>query len=207
MRGGLFVAGVAIAVIGAGLMVSLFFLPGTPTDTRSSSDTIAGLGANSTETWTIAEQPALSGTLTLSWTASAPVTVYLYKTATCGGGTGVCPVSPALSASYGNLTGHWSLSAGVVGTAYLLSVSNFGTAPLSFSGTLTETYSVPTPSQAIPAWALILLGGLVLLGIGAIAVFLGLFLPSGVYQPPGPGLERYDDGADDSMGEFGPDPR
>jgi hypothetical protein len=66
----------------------------------------------------------------------------------------------------------------------LLSVTNSASTPQSFTGVLTETYQVPTPSQAIPAWALISVGGLVLVGIGAIAVFLGLFLGSGVYRPP-----------------------
>jgi hypothetical protein len=205
VRGGLFVAGVAIAVVGAGLMVSLFFLPGTPTDTRATSDSIAGLGANSTRSWTIPEDSAISGTLTLTWTSSAPVTVYLSKATTCPVGTGICPVSPPIASWYDNVTGSWALN-GAIGSNYLLSVANSGTTSLSFSGTLTETYSVPTPSQAVPAWALITLGGLVLLGIGGVAAFLGLFLPSGVYRPPTGGFEEYDE-PDESMGEFGLDPR
>jgi hypothetical protein len=206
VRGGLLVAGVAIAVVGAGLMVSLFFLPGTPTDTRSASDSIADLGANSSRSWTIPEEVAVSGTLQLSWTTSGPANVYLSKTSTCPVGTGLCPVAPPIATWYGNLSGTWSLT-GPVTAAYLLTVTNPGHTPISFSGTLTETYVVPTAAQAVPAWALILLGGLVLLGIGAIAVFLGLFLPPGVYRPPSPGMGRYDELGDDGLGDLGSDPR
>jgi len=206
VRAGLLVAGVAIAVVGAGLMVSLFFLPAAPTDTRSASDSIADLGANSSRSWSISEEVAPTGTLELTWTASGPADVYLSKTSTCPVGTGICPVSPPVVTWYGNVSGAWSLTA-PVNTSYLLTVTNPAHTPISFSGTLTETYVVPTAAQAVPAWALILLGGLVLLGIGAIAVFLGLFLPPGVYRPPNSGARRFDDASEDSIGEFGSDPR
>jgi hypothetical protein len=204
VRGGLLVAGVAIAVVGAGLMVSLFFLPAPPTDTQTTSVSIGELGSNATRTWTVTENTALSGTLSLAWDSSAPASVQLARAAACPVGTGLCPVKPAIVSWFGNLSGAWGYT-GAVSSAYLLSVTNFGHTNLSFTGTVIETYVVPTPSQAVPAWALILLGGLVLLSIGAIATFLGLFLPSGVYRPPSGGIDEYDAGFDDRVGEFGPE--
>ncbi len=196
--------GVAIAVVGAGLMVSLFFLPGTPTDTRSTSDSVANLGASSSLSWTIAEQSTMSGALVLSWSSSAPANVELSQAVGCPVGTGLCAVSPPIVSWHANLTGRWGV-AGPVNATYLLSVTNIGHDNLSFSGTLVETYDVPTPSQAVPAWALITLGGLLLLGIGAIATFLGLFLPAGVYRPPGSGAEPPQEGTGEPADEPGPD--
>ncbi|MGD0718851.1 MAG: hypothetical protein ABSA15_04665 [Thermoplasmata archaeon] len=186
-------------------MVSLFFLPGVPTDTRSASDSIANLGANSTRSWLVSEVATYAGTLEMSWTSSAAVTVELSRTSTCAIGSGLCPAGPAIVAWYGNVTGQWSLN-GQVGSTYLLTILNSGTAILSFSGTLTETFNVPTPSQAVPAWALITLGGLVLLGIGAIATFLGLFLPTGVYRPTRYETDGLGEETDLTLNEFGPDP-
>jgi len=205
VRGGLLVAGVAIAVIGAGLMVSLFFLPGVPTDTRTNSVSIAELPADTPRSWSVPEQVTLAGHLTLTWTASAPVTVDLSRSSTCPIGSGLCPAGPAIVAWPTNVTGSWSM-AGPVGATYLLSVTNSGNATISFSGTFVETYSVPTPSQAVPAWALITLGGLVLLGIGGIATFLGLFLPSGVYRSPVGPRPEFDEETDEPLDELGPDP-
>lgn len=205
MRGGLFVAGVAIAVVGAGLMASLFFLPGTPTDTRYTSVSIADLSANATRSWMVSEETTFSGTLVLSWNSSAPVTVEFSKTSTCPIGSGLCPAGRPIIAWYGNLTGVRTLT-GPVGSTYLLSVTNSGTSTLSFIGTVVESYNVPTPSQAVPAWALITLGGLVLLGIGAIATFLGLFLPSGVYRSSPTDLAPLDDATAEASDEFEPDP-
>ena len=196
MRPWLFTAGVGIAVIGAGLMVSLFFLPAPPLDTRSSSVSITDLGATATRTWEIPEATAYSGTLLLGWNASAPVSVSLRQAVPCATLGADCPANRPLVSWTGNVSGLWSFQ-GAIGSNYFLSVSNFGHAGLSFSGGLTESYVVPTPSQAVPAWALILLGGLVLLSIGGLATFLGLFLEPGVYGPgrprdPGPSEEPVD---------------
>lgn len=202
MRSGLLVAGVAVAIVGAGLMVSLFFLPSPPTNTRYSSVSIAGLGPNDTRSWPISAGSSTAGTLSLSWSASSTVSVSLWKASVCGGAT--CVVSPALVAWNGNVSGSWTYD-GSVGTLYLLSVTNFGHVATSFTGALTETYVVASPSQAVPAWALITIGGLFLLGIGGVAIFLGLFLEPGVYRPPegGPGRPRSDD---ELRPDLGPDP-
>jgi len=66
-------------------------------------------------------------------------------------------------------------------TAFILVVGNPGGATLAFTGTVSVGFmsSSPLPSWA---WGLIALGGVVLLSLGGIALFLGLFLPGGVYR-------------------------
>lgn len=182
MRAGLLVAGIAIAVVGAGLVVSLFYLPPVPTDVRTSSVSITDLGAGSTRSWLITENTASSGTLTLTWLASARATVSLWTTTPCSVGAGACP-GTAIVTWNSNLNGTWHYN-GPVSSTYLLSVTNLASTAQSFGGTLTESYQVATPSQAVPAWALIAIGGFVLLAIGAIAIFLGMFLAPGVFRPP-----------------------
>jgi len=203
VRIGLVGAGAVIAIVGAGLLVSLFFLPGPPTVTRASTDSISDLGTTS-RTWTITEDTTISGSLSLVWTSSGAATVQLWKANPCTLGVGYCPVIPAIVTWNGNVTGQWSVQ-GPVASVYLLSVTNYGNSAISFTGTLTESYPVSTPSAAVPAWALIAVGGLFLLGIGALAVFLGFFLASGVYRPPRSGVEEFDPDLKEATGSSGPD--
>ncbi len=203
MRTGLFIAGVAVVVVGAGLLVSLFFLPGPPVNTRTNTVAFSDLGPNASKPLVITEAVTTSGSLVLDWNASAPVSVSLYSTVTCQG-QGVCPSGSPLVTWNGASTGAWSYH-GAVGAAYLLSVVNFGHSTASFVGSLTETYNVATPSQAVPAWALILIGGLFLLGIGGTAVFLGLFLEAGIYRPPRSGHDPFDREPTDRLSEIGAD--
>lgn len=205
MRPGLFVAGAGIAVIGAGLMISLFFLPAAPTDMRSNTVSVTDLGANATRTWVVAEVSAYSGTLSLGWNSSGPASVSLWVAAPCPTADALCPTGKSLVNWTGGVTGVWTLR-GAVHSDYLLSVSNFGHAPVSFTGTLTETYVVPTVSQEVPAWALILLGGLVLLAIGGVAAFLGLFLGQGIYRPPSTGPDATDREPSDPLGDRASEP-
>lgn len=192
-------------VIGAGLMVSLFFLPAPPTDMRTSSVIITDLGPNATKAPEITEVSAYSGTLALGWNASGPVSVALWKAVPCASSAAVCFPSQPMVNWTGTLTGSWSFQ-GQIGSIYFLSISNFGRAPISFSGTLTETYVVPTVSQEVPSWALILLGSLVLLAIGGVATFLGLFLERGIYRPPRSGPARSEREPVDPRGDLFSDP-
>jgi len=191
-------AGAAVAVVGVGLVISLFFLPGPPTDTRTSSVTIANLGPglNATQSWRVTEDPSDAGTLSLTWSSLSPVSVGLWKLGTCTLGCGLCPVGQPVVQWNANVTGAWTFQ-GTVLSAYLLSVTNHGNTPVSFTGTTTEVYPVPTASSVVPTWALIAVGGLFLLGIGGTALFLGFFLASDVYAPPRSGFDRFDPGMDD----------
>ncbi len=205
MRTRLIAAGVAVAVVGAGLLLALFYLPPVPTDTRTHDLAVSSLGPNATQAWTVSNFAATTGSMTLSWSSLGRVAVSLWKTTTCPVGTGVCPQGPAIVSWSANLSGHWSYSGSVPGQ-YLLTVTNVGSSALSFVATLTETYQVPTPSQVVPAWALIAIGGLVLLGIGGVAVFLGLFLPGDVYRPPRYGAGEPDPDRAEGWGDGRSDP-
>jgi hypothetical protein len=191
VRIGLVGAGAVVAIVGAGLVVSMFFLPGPPTDTHTASVSISDLGAQATRTWTVTLVGASSASLSLAWTASGAATVQLWKASSCPIGGGLCPVGSPIVSWSGNVTGQWAVQ-GTVASVYLLTATNTGSAQISFTGTVTESYPVPTASAAVPAWALIAVGGLFLLGIGGLAIFLGLFLASGVYRPPRSGVEEFE---------------
>jgi hypothetical protein len=205
VRTGLVGAGAVITIVGAGLVVSLFFLPGPPTDTHTNSVSISDLGSTVTRSWTISEDNVVSGSLNLTWGSSGNATVQLFRANPCTGGIGVCPVTPAVATWNSNVRGQWSFQ-GTVAATYVLSVTNNGGSTISFTGTLTESYPVPTPSAAVPAWALIAVGGLFLLGIGGLAVFLGFFLASGVYRPPQSGVEEFEPDLEESSDRLGGDP-
>jgi hypothetical protein len=203
VRTGLVGAGAVVAIVGAGLVFSLFFLPGPPTNTHTTSDSIADLGS-SPRSWAISEDSVDSGSLSLSWTASGAATVQLWKAGPCAVGGGVCPVGSPIVSWNATDKGQWAMN-GTIGSVYLLSATNYGTAPISFTGTLTESYQVATPSSVVPAWALIALGGLILLGIGAVAIFLGFFLAAGVYRPPRSGVQEFDPDLEEGPGALAPE--
>jgi hypothetical protein len=205
VRIGLVGAGAVIAIVGAGLLVSLFFLPGPPTDTRITSVSISDLNASATRTWTISEDTVLSGSLSVSWTSSGAATVQLWKAHPCPVGVGYCPIAPAVVSWNESIKGQWSAQGPVV-SVYLLSATNYGGSAISFTSTLTESYPVSTPAAVVPAWALIAVGGLFLLGIGALAIFLGFFLASGVYRPPRSGVEEFYPDQDEDIANRAPDP-
>lgn len=184
VRTGLVVIGVVIAVIGAGLIVTLFFLsggPGTTTQIRPEDPNIA---ASSNQTWTFLGPAPGAGSVSVSWTSSALANVVLLPATTCAGPSGFCVSGTAALSWTMALTGAGKVSPANA-SVYILEVANPGSSPLRFVGVVSVAYSTGTQ---IPAWswALIAAGGIALLAIGGIALFLGLYLAAGVYKgPPG----------------------
>jgi hypothetical protein len=182
VRTGLVVLGIVIAVLGAGLILTLFFLSGGPVNSSQISLEDPGLAAHSNQSWVVSGPTPGSGSVTLSWTTSAAANVSLWPVTTCLGPFGPCQTGPAALS--------WSLATTGKGTvspsnasAYILLVTNPGNSPLRFSGAVSVSYGPGTPLTAW-SWGVIAIGGITLLAIGGIALFLGLFLPGGVYQDP-----------------------
>jgi hypothetical protein len=188
MRRILLVAGILVVVVGAGLFIPMFNPPSPATDTRIASVSVSSIGPGADRSLTMSEATIPSGTLVFDWTASSSSNVTLWLAGPCPIGGGVCPVG-ALVSWAGGVNGRW-MANGPINATYLVSVSNQGAANVTFFATLTATYDVGAPTQVIPAWALILAGALILLSMGGIAVFLGLFLPGGVYGAPRSDRER-----------------
>lgn len=189
MRTGLVVVGAAIAVIGGGLFLSLFVISGGPASTTHVSFDNPQLPGRSSWPEVIAKSTSTTASIGLTWTATAPVNVSLTPAGACDSPLGVCPTGPSLFnwtlATSGKQTGSTGNA-----SAFILDVTNPATGFVGFNAVVAlET----TPSSALPVWAwgLIALGAVILLAIGGIALFLGLFLPGGVYrEPPSDDVKR-----------------
>lgn len=193
--------GLAIALVGAGLVVGLFVLNAGPTNASTNSVTSPTLSGQTLQ-WPIESSATSSGKLTVSWTTTATAQVTIWAGAPCTTGTGICPVGAALAQWPANLSGRWTLS-GSIGAEYVVLEKDLASTDLTFKGTMVEQFSAPGAGIDSFEGLLTLVGAAVLLAIGAIGVFLGLFLPGGVYrdapEPPRlrPGLAPLDDTYDD----------
>jgi hypothetical protein len=184
VRTGLVVLGTLIAVIGAGLIIALFVLSGGSSSSSQTSFADPSLSGTANQTWTLAGPPWSGGSLSLSWTTSSDANVLVIPAANCVSPSGSCPVGPAVLS--------WTMATSGKGTVsptnaslYILRVENPGANPLSFSASVSVKY---TPGVPINVWimGMIIAGGVSLLVIGGIALFLGLFLPGGVYRDADP---------------------
>lgn len=180
VRTGLVVVGSVIAILGGGLIVTLFFLSAGPATTSLVSVQNGGLLPGTNYSSTISPSGSVPSSITVSWSSNGPANVTLTPAEPCPGPSGWC--------SHGSPILAWTLvSSGKETTtatnssAYILEVVNGGTVVLKFSAGVTVAYQ---PASPVPLWGwwLIAGGGIVLLGIGGIAIFLGLFLPGGVYS-------------------------
>jgi hypothetical protein len=178
----LIAVGVAFALVGGGLFASLFYLPNSPSVSSSRSVSLPVSPAGPQQ-WPFALSGESHGTVTLSWTSTGPANVSLYLATVCASGTSLCPVGAPLVSWSSNLSGRWSNS-GTVYSYYLLWVGSKSSTSILLNGTLSEVYSPTTSEFGIPAWPLIAIGGILLLAVGVIALFLGMFLPGGVYAAP-----------------------
>ena len=192
MRTGLIVIGLALAIVGAGVTLSGFLAPGgTPSTTaRLNSISAPNIVPNQTRVAVISMTNTSSGSLELSWSSTRNLTVTVYQGVRCTGASGYCVSGPALVAWASNTSGTWNRT-GPLAFPYLLSMFNSALVNITLRGTLAESFT--TGTNSLPTWAvaIILAGGLILLAIGALAVFLGLFLRTGVYSEPEPVLPRY----------------
>lgn len=197
VRLGLLVVGVVIGTVGAGVIASMFVLPGATTHTQLGSVTVPLLGPAESETAFISGTDVSSGTLAVAWTSTSVVSVQLYRTVPCGTPAGVCATGAALARWNSTESGRWS-EVGTLSFPVLFAVQDVGQVMVTLEGTIVEMYS----TGGLPAWAFLsfIAGGGVLIGIGALAVFFGLFLRGGVYAVrPAPDSDYLDDleGSDD----------
>jgi hypothetical protein len=203
VRTGLLVAGAAVAIIGAGvLLASLTFSTG-PTSTQFDPVLVPAVAGHSYFAQQLQGVNESSASLSLIWSSSQYLLVAVYPAVSCPHLLGVCPSGTAVANWYGD-SGRWSTS-GSVSFPLFLNLSNPNGTPAAFSAAFQESYT--TSSLANPTWNLFLplLGAVVLIAIGGVAVFLGLFLPKGVYsaarstRPVEDDDEEFDDLDDDDL--------
>ncbi|MGA8605057.1 MAG: hypothetical protein WB788_08390 [Thermoplasmata archaeon] len=185
VRTGLVVIGVVLVLLGAGLVLTLFILSGGSTTTAQFRPQDPNLSPSSSQDWIVPGPIGGSGSVSVSWTSTGPAGVALWPTTTCTAPGGFCPTGSPLINWTAAEQGQGTVSS-ASGSAFLLIVTNSGNNDLRFSAVISVSY---TPASPVPAWSwgLIAAGGIVLITIGGIALFLGLYLPTGVYRDPNAG--------------------
>lgn len=193
MRPGLLAVGAALAIVGAGVIYVLVEPADASHQIRTSDAVINDLAAGSWRTATLPTSASGHATFTFAWYATASARVDLYALFACKEPGGYCTALPAVASWPGGSNATWTAT-GSAGAMYEVWVEPVATAneSINFSAVLTETYSVGEFALPLPGFAVAMTGGGLLAGIGGVAIYLGLFLPSGVY------------GADDEEFDLGP---
>jgi hypothetical protein len=186
--------GTAFAVVGAAVIVGVL-LPGDgPTVTRTSSAAADGMAGGSWRPFVLPAYASDPASVLVQWYATtglldlpAQVNVSLYAGRICPPAIEPCAVLPALAVWNGSGPGHWSAS-GTTGSMYMLFVTCLGGSGVSvnFTATLVEQYPVSARPLPMLPFAITIVGGGLLVGVGAVGLYLGLFLPEGVYAPLDP---------------------
>jgi hypothetical protein len=210
VRKGLAFTGVAVALVGAGvLLVAISLSSGTSGSIVEgvSAPTISG---NGNYTHVIPSSPQKSAAVIFVWSSTRSVQVTLYVAGACPNQTVgyVCPAGNPLDHWWSN-TGTWSWT-GSVSEPWLLIVINPNATVAALNGTLVESFPAPNSFSSGVNFFVLLIGSVLLIGIGALSLFLGLFLRGGVYQPkpdpvgpPDAGILGHDD-LDEEEWESGP---
>jgi hypothetical protein len=183
VRKGLLIVGIGVAIVGSTFIATIISLPPPPSQMSAATLDVPYLLDNSTATSRISPASAPSANIYLSWVSDYPIAVSLYDRLPCAPqGPSCTPTAPLVSWTR-NASGNWSSSGGIDLPVYVV-LTNNGSTPATVSGTIVATYVPSAPY--LPTWSLIALvtGALVLLGIGAVAIFLGLFLRAGIYSHP-----------------------
>ncbi len=180
VRTGLVAIGIVILVLGAGSILTLFLLSSGPSSTTKIQPEDPSLSPGFPQSWVVPGAVGGSGSISLSWTASSAADVNLWVATTCSAPGGFCPTGVAALNWTKSLSGSGT-TATTSGSTYILIVDNPGASSLRFDGVVSVTYTPGTPVSPW-SWALIAAGGIALLSIGGIALFLGLYLPTEVYR-------------------------
>ncbi len=216
MRPGLVAVGAAFAIVGAAVIVGVLYPGDDPAVVRSSAAEVDGLTSGAWRPFVLPSTPRAPFALTLTWASNGPapnatsdVNVSLYPAQPCPPATEPCVDPPVLASWTLRASGQWS-GPGTDEPEYLLFVNapDSRNVSINFSATFLEQYRAGTQTLPTVPLALTIVGGGLLAGVGAVALYLGLFLPSGVYDPllggdPGTEPEEAVDGASDD--DPGPD--
>ena len=183
MRKGLAFTGVAVALVGAGVLLVAISLSSGTSGSIVEGVSAPVIAANTNYTHVIPSSPQKSAAVIFAWSSTRSVQVSLYVAGGCPTQTVgyVCPSGGALK-HWWSETGTWSWS-GAVTEPWLLIVVNPNSTAAALNGTLVESYPAPTSFSSGINLVVLLVGSILLIGIGALALFLGLFLRGGVYQP------------------------
>jgi hypothetical protein len=180
VRTGLFVAGAAVTIIGAGVLIASLTLATGPSVTHFDPVSAASIPGHGFYSPQLEGSNQSSASTHLVWASSASLLVAVYPSVECPNGHAVCQSGHAVASWWAN-SGSWS-DVGSLSFPLFLNITNPNGTPVTFSGSLVETYT--TSALTNPTWALFLplIGGVVLVAIGGVGIFLGLFLPRGTFS-------------------------
>ncbi|MFZ1024511.1 MAG: hypothetical protein WAN87_10310 [Thermoplasmata archaeon] len=193
MRPWLVGIGTALVVVGVGTFALLLSLPPT---TLTTIHTFQGeVGAHTFNGFPLWMENTSLGSLELNWTSVQPLTFALYHPTLCSRFP-ACPLGTPVMTWTSMVSGYWSTS-GSLSFPYLLNITNTAGAPASFLAAFTESFTVHTGPIPPVTELFVYTGGAILTVIGALAVFLGLFLRGGVYRGPPRVVSRSADDLED----------
>ena len=184
MRPGLVAVGVSLLVLGSATVAAVYLIPAaTPTSQDTTVIQPVYVGPHAAGERAVMGANTTAGTMRMSWNSTVPLSVALYEGVTCppsGACSGGVPVANWSTVSSGmtTLTGRLVFPFELIWT-------NHGGSAGGFHADAVETYHTTT---ALPALTAVLVDGTAgaLIGIGGIALFLGLFLRAGVFVRPPP---------------------
>jgi hypothetical protein len=177
-----------MAIVGAGVIVAVAMPFGSADHSQTDRSWQVPLGPGDSQMHPIPAAPAGTAAVTFVWNSSQATEVYWYAASPCfisPNITSLCIEGAPLANWTGNTSGHWTAS-GPPASGYCVLVNNVGKSAVTFFAEFIESYLDPDPRlPAVPlAWSVA--GGVLLVGLGVTAAYLGVFLPSGVFQTPAP---------------------
>jgi hypothetical protein len=183
VRSGLAFTGVAVALIGVGVLLVAFSLSSGTSGSIVEGVSAPHIAPATNYTHVIPSSPQKSANVLFDWSSTRSVQVALYVAGGCPNNTVgyVCPAGKALKTWWSD-SGGWSYT-GAVSEPWLLVVVNPNSTAASMNGTLVESYPAMSTFGGGINLLILVVGSVVLIGIGALALFLGLFLRGGVYGP------------------------
>jgi hypothetical protein len=190
VRPGLVAVGVAFLVLGGATLSAVHLFPqGPPADQQTTVVQPVFVNSHGGGQQRLTGVNTSSGSFRVHWTSTTPLSVALYDAPGCAP-TGACALTQPIETWPANTSGNATLL-GALAYPFVLLWSNPGASPGSFAADAVETYH---PDGGLPTLATLLIDGTAgtLVVVGAVGLFLGLFLRGGVYSrpprtPPGPG--------------------
>ena len=190
VRPGLVTVGVAFLVLGGATLAAVHLFPGgPPTDQQTTVVPPVFVNSHGGGQQRLTGVNSSNGAFHVHRSSTTPLTVALYDAPGCAP-SGACVLTQPLASWPANASGNATFS-GALAFPFVLVWTNPGPSPGSFSADAVETYH---PDGGLPALTTLLIDGTAgtLVAVGAVGLFLGLFLRGGVYSrpppaPPGPG--------------------
>lgn len=202
MRPGLVGLGAILLALAAVTVGVLFLGSGPPTTTSTATLEPVPIAAHAQADVALSGSNTTDGTANLVWASNVPLTVQLYNPSHCPLSNETC-VDSTLVMSWAHSMGGQYRATGNIQEPFLLVLNNSGSRDGSYTWSFT-TSTVPS----LPELTLILVVALALVvGVsGGIAMFLGLFLRSGVYDGPRSMVSQSADDVEEIVrGETDPD--